>query len=104
MKGSYEDEVIQDRNAKLMTLLPLLQERNGGVLECRDRIVSTRPMLRNESSTLEDSQVLLKLPRTITRCALSCSDAMKLVKSVSNCCQGSGFTISSILIMVHCWL
>ena len=59
MKGSYEDDIIQERIdgeniAKSMTLLPLLQEQNGGVLECHDRIVSTRPMLRNESSTLED--------------------------------------------------
>ena len=58
MNGSYEDDIIQERidseyNAKLMTLLPLLQERNGGVLECRDRIASTSPMLCSESSTLE---------------------------------------------------
>ena len=58
MNGLYEDDIMHKRidgehNAKLMTLLPLLQEQNGGVLECCDRIASTSPMLRSESSTLQ---------------------------------------------------
>ena len=43
-----QDRIDGEHKAKSMTLFPLLHERNGGVLVCRDRIVSTSPMLRSE--------------------------------------------------------
>lgn len=87
-----------------MMFCPLLHDRNGGILVCREATMSRIPIWYKDCSSVELSLVSLKSPTMIMRWDLLCSSSTNAMKSLLNSCLGFGYSMFLARSMDHCWL